>query len=108
MILSSHIFVGVAARSDWLLVMIYKLSWHDEISGLFKGYGFACFHNKVAALQARHVLEGQEVGGHVLDCGWLREGDHQVSSLDSKVRLGRHTATNYGNTNFLQGTKITF
>jgi len=54
-------------------------------TGSFKGYGFACFHNKVAALQARHVLEGQEVGGHVVDCGWLKEGSHQLSDLDSKV-----------------------
>jgi len=54
-------------------------------TGLFKGYGFACFHNKVAALQARHVLEGQEVGGHTVDCGWLKEGSHKVSDLDSKV-----------------------
>ena len=65
--------------------MIYKLSSSEEISGLFKGYGFACFHNKVAALQARHVLEGQEVGGHLVDCGWLKEGSHQLSDLDSKV-----------------------
>ena len=79
------IFV-VEAMTDWVAVMIYKLSWHDEISGLFKGYGFACFHNKVSALQARHVLEGQEVGGHTVDCGWLKEGSHKVSDLDSKVR----------------------
>jgi len=54
-------------------------------TGVFKGYGFATFHSKVAALQARHVLEGQEVRGHIIDCGWLKEGTHQLSDLHSKV-----------------------
>ena len=53
---------------------------------MFKGYGFASFNSKVAALQARHVLEGQEVDGHVVDCGWLKEGTHKLSELQSKVK----------------------
>ena len=89
-------------------MLIYKLSSCDEISGLFKGYGFACFHNKVAALQARHVLEGQEVGGHLVDCGWLKEGSHQLSDLDSKVcyllTCVTNTEANDGNTTFLPGS----
>ena len=56
-----------------------------RISGVFKGYGFACFHNKVSALQARHVLDGQTVGGHTVDCGWLKEGSHSLAELHSKV-----------------------
>eukprot|EP00090_Calanus_glacialis_P028706 TRINITY_DN46070_c0_g1_i1.p1 TRINITY_DN46070_c0_g1~~TRINITY_DN46070_c0_g1_i1.p1 ORF type:complete len:666 (-),score=138.11 TRINITY_DN46070_c0_g1_i1:710-2707(-) len=54
-------------------------------TGVFKGYGFACFQSKVAALQARHVLEGQEVRGHSIDCGWIKEGTHQLADLHSKV-----------------------
>ena len=54
-------------------------------SGTFKGYGFACFNSKVAALQARHVLDGQEVDGHLVECGWLKEGSHKLSDLHSKV-----------------------
>lgn len=57
---------------------------------MFKGYGFACFKSKVAALQARHVLEGQEVRGHTIDCGWIKEGTHQLADLQSKVG-GCHT-----------------
>ena len=59
-----------------------------SISGVFKGYGFACFKSKVAALQARHVLEGQEVRGHAIDCGWIKEGTHQLADLQSKVGGG--------------------
>jgi len=54
-------------------------------TGVFKGYGFACFKSKVAALQARYVLEGQEVRGHAIDCGWIKEGTHQLADLQSKV-----------------------
>jgi len=57
----------------------------SEKTGVFKGYGFACFQSKVAALQARHVLEGQEVRGHAIDCGWIKEGTHQLVDLNSKV-----------------------
>ena len=64
-----------------------------RISGVFKGYGFACFHNKVSALQARHVLDGQTVGGHTVDCGWLKEGSHSLAELHSKV--GRDTIENH-------------
>ena len=39
----------------------------------------------MAALQARHVLDGQEVDGHLVDCGWLKEGTHHLSDLHSKV-----------------------
>ena len=39
----------------------------------------------MAALQARHVLEGQEVDGHVVDVGWLKEGTHTLNDLHSKV-----------------------
>ena len=63
------------------MITIYPL-----LSGQFKGYGFACFNSKVAALQARHVLEGQEVDGHVVDVSWLKEGVHQLSDLQSKVQ----------------------
>ena len=73
-----------------------KIKEFSTISGAFKGYGFASFNSKVAALQARHVLDGQEVGGHLLDsgekvgghlveCGWLKEGTHKLSDLQSKV-----------------------
>jgi len=58
---------------------------NSERTGVFKGYGFACFKSKVAALQARHVLEGQEVRGHAIDCGWIKEGTHQLADLQSKV-----------------------
>lgn len=54
-------------------------------SGVCKGYGFARFSSSVAGLQARHVLEGQEVRGHRVDCGWLKEGTHKLESLNSKV-----------------------
>ena len=40
----------------------------------------------MAALQARHVLEGQEVDGHVVDVSWLKEGVHQLTDLQSKVQ----------------------
>ena len=39
----------------------------------------------MAALQARHVLEGREVRGHTVDCGWLKEGTHSLEDLHSKV-----------------------
>ena len=65
----------------------------------------------MAALQARHVLEGQEVGGHVVDCGWLKEGSHQLSDLDSKVCKVKsnvtNTQSNDGKTRFLPRTKMT-
>jgi len=57
----------------------------SDKTGVFKGYGFACFQSKVAALQARHVLEGQEVRGYTIDCGWIKEGTHQLADLNSKV-----------------------
>jgi len=49
------------------------------------GYGFAQFSNCVAGLQARHVLDGQEVRGHQVDCDWVKEGTHTIGSLHSKV-----------------------
>jgi len=54
-------------------------------TGACKGYGFAKFTSSVAALQARHVLEGQEVRGHRVDCGWVKEGSHPLPELNSKV-----------------------
>ena len=71
----------------WHLVLMFIKPTinHFKFSGLFKGYGFACFTSKVAALQARHVLDGQEVDGHLVDCGWLKEGTHHLSDLHSKV-----------------------
>ena len=36
-------------------------------------------------MQARHVLEGHELRGHSLDCGWLQVGSHPLSTLQSKV-----------------------
>jgi len=54
-------------------------------TGACKGYGFAKFTSSVAGLQARHVLEGQEVRGHTVDCGWVKEGSHPLPELNSKV-----------------------
>jgi len=68
---------------------------HCQRSGVFKGYGFACFKSKVAALQARHVLEGQEVRGHAIDCGWIKEGTHQLADLQSKVLYVDHLPTGF-------------
>jgi len=98
--------ITVTDPEEWLCVAKLPLdtteeTFHDLLSdfgcvkdsfllvssrtGLFKGYGFACFTSKVAALQARHVLDGQEVDGHLVDCGWLKEGTHHLSDLHSKV-----------------------
>ena len=82
------------SMTDLFMILVWTIDIHFQqrisviyliISGEFKGYGFACFNSKVAALQARHVLEGQEVDGHVVDVGWLKEGVHQVTDLHSKV-----------------------
>lgn len=35
--------------------------------------------------QARHVLEGQEVRGHLVACEWVKEGTHPLATLHSKV-----------------------
>ena len=33
-----------------------------------------------------HLLDsGEKVGGHLVDCGWLKEGTHKLSDLQSKV-----------------------
>ena len=53
--------------------------------GKFKGYGLCQFLSKCAGLQARHVLEGQDVRGHNIDCDWLDIGPHSLASLHSKV-----------------------
>ena len=70
---------------DVLLFPNSRVTINHILSGTFKGYGFACFNSKVAALQARHVLDGQEVDGHLVECGWLKEGSHKLSDLHSKV-----------------------
>lgn len=54
-------------------------------TGSKKGYGFAQFGSSVAGLQARHVLDGQEVRGHKVECDWVKEGTHTIDSLHSKV-----------------------
>ena len=71
--------------SSYVTITTWNVLIVLRISGVFKGYGFACFHNKVSALQARHVLDGQTVGGHTVDCGWLKEGSHSLAELHSKV-----------------------
>jgi len=62
----------------------------SEKNGHCKGYGFARFDSPSAALQARHVLEGQEVRGHRVDCEWVKEGTHTLASLHSKVLYVDH------------------
>ena len=74
-----HYSSSYVTITTWTVLIVLR------ISGVFKGYGFACFHNKVSALQARHVLDGQTVGGHTVDCGWLKEGSHSLAELHSKV-----------------------
>ena len=46
-------------------------------------------------LQARHVLEGQEVRGHRVDCEWVKEGSHSIASLHSKVLYVDHLPTGF-------------
>lgn len=60
---------------------------HSETSGKFKGYGLVKYVSKASSIQARHVLDGQEVrGGHVVDCDWLKHTNpsNSVISLHSK------------------------
>ena len=89
------------------------LSFTSSFAGHCKGYGFARFDSPSAALQvilhsrsleikildvfklkfviqARHVLEGQEVRGHRVDCEWVKEGTHTLASLHSKVLYVDH------------------
>ena len=85
-----HLFNDRSFHPELLTLSFITIILVDNIfpllSGQFKGYGFACFNSKVAALQARHVLEGQEVDGHVVDVSWLKEGVHQLTDLQSKVQ----------------------
>lgn len=65
--------------SDW--------TWLDLLFlflGRFKGYALVLYSNPSSSIQARHVLEGQEVKGHALDCDWLKYGIVESVSLHSK------------------------
>ncbi|TRY75631.1 hypothetical protein TCAL_09736 [Tigriopus californicus] len=57
---------------------------HSETTGRFKGYALVLYSNPSSSIQARHVLEGQEVKGHALDCDWLKYGIVESVSLHSK------------------------
>jgi len=43
-----------------------------NISGQSKGYGLVKFVQKSSSIEAKHVLDGQEINGHVIDCDWLK------------------------------------
>ena len=62
------------------------------VAGLCKGYGLVRFGSQCAGLQARHVLEGQLIRGHTIDCGWMPLGTYNPPDLHSKVSQGWNTA----------------
>ncbi len=63
-----------------------------SVAGACKGYGLVRFGSQCAGLQARHVLEGQLIRGHTIDCGWLAEGTYLPADLHSKVGTGGGSA----------------
>ena len=62
--------------------------YQSSVAGKFKGYGLIQFVHKSSSIQARHVLDEQEVrGGHVIVCDWLKPVPKPASNPVKPISL---------------------